>query len=283
MKRIILIVLVIVALVGLSAALLPAKNSSVREAPVQSYTALGDSVAAGVGLTPDSDSSACDRTDQSYPHQLAATLHYKLSSHACSGATFAAGIIGSQEVNKLALPTQIKQLYNDPKPALITLTVGANDIEWTKFLANCYASVCGSDADTATVSAKLTLIGDNLRATLDQIHSHYAPATPPLVLVTGYHQVFPSGTANCSDLTNIDPSELAWGRKLQSNLNESLSAAVAGSSFAHFVAIDFGGHELCTATPWVQGLNDKQPYHPTELGQRAFAEQLAATIKSLKK
>ena len=282
MKRILLVVIGAVVIVGLVAAQLPSKKNSVNELPTETYTALGDSVAAGVGLTPDSDASACDRTDQSYPYQLSVKLHYKLYSHACSGATFASGIIGSQEVNKLVLPTQLQQLFSDRKPALITLTIGANDIDWTKLLAKCYTGVCGSDADTAMVSAKLSVVGDNVRATLNQIRDHYTLGTP-LVIVTGYHQVFPSNGISCSDLTNIDSSELTWGRNLQANLNETISSAVAGSDFAHFVPIDFTGHELCTTTPWVQGLNDKQPYHPTDRGQRAFAEQLAEAVTSLKK
>jgi len=34
---------------------------------------------------------------------------------------------------------------------------------------------------------------------------------------------------------------------------------------------DFAGHQLCTPQPYVQGLNDAAPFHPTAAGQLAIA------------
>ena len=103
------------------------KVDTPRVATQGTYVALGDSVAAGVGLQYDSDSSACDRTNQAYPDVVAKRLNYKLSNVACSGATLPQGITGKQDVNELLVSPQLQQLFSMPKPKLITITIGAND------------------------------------------------------------------------------------------------------------------------------------------------------------
>ena len=246
--------------------------------PSKLYVAMGDSVAAGVGLKNDSDSSACDRTNQSYPNLVASTLHYKLQNIACSGATLPSGILGTQAVNDLQVVPQAQQLFSGSKPSLVSITIGANDAHWTDILAKCYTTTCGTADDTAAVTASLQTVSTNLQTFLAQVKAKY-PVNPPQVIVTGYHQVFPTTPiANCTDLTGIDTGELAWGRQLQTNISNSLEQATAGFSFAHFVPITFTGHELCTANPWVQGLLDKEPYHPTAAGQAEFAADIVKAL-----
>ena len=260
---------------------LSARRSDVPKAaapPSGSLVALGDSVAAGVGLAPDSDSSACARTDQSYPHLVAAKQNLNLHNLACTGATLPAGIVGNQAVNQLAVAPQLDQLFALPMPTYITLTAGANDVDWTGFITKCYAGVCGTPADTAAAAARLAAMSQNMQSLLKQIGEHYGDDSPP-VLVTGYYQVFPTTTAGCSDLSGIDAAELAWGRQQQANLNDAIRTATSLFKFATFTPIDFSGHELCSPDSWVQGLSDKQPYHPTPAGQAAYATQIISAMK----
>ncbi len=256
--------------------------SSPKPAAQGSYVALGDSVAAGVGLLYDSDSSACNRTNQAYPNLVAQKLNYRLKNVACSGATLPAGILGQQAVNDLLVAPQIEQLFSQPKPKLMTLTIGANDTNWTGKLATCYTADCGTAADSANVQAALSSVTDNVHATLAAIDNHYG-LSPPRVLVSGYYQFFPTtAAANCPDLAGIDATELAWGRQLQSTIDTAVEAATRGYSFASFTPINFSGHELCTSDPWVQGLSDNQPYHPTAAGQAAYAHQIIRALKANK-
>lgn len=285
MKKYLIISLIAVSILGLGAFAFQ-RHGTIKQ-PDNSvnhklYVALGDSVAAGVGLKYNSDSSACDRTNQSYPNQLAAMRQLNLKNAACSGATLPNGILGAQNVNKLTLPSQLQLLFSVTKPALISLTVGANDIQWTDLLAKCYSSVCGTEEDTAVVNSRFTSLQTNLQLVLQQIHDHFG-ARPPEVVVTGYHQVFPVTILNgCSDLTGIDSTELAWGRQLQSQLSQTIQQTVTGYSFAVYIPISFKGHELCTANPWVQGLTDSQPYHPTSDGQAAYASQINNALGKFK-
>jgi hypothetical protein len=43
---------------------------------------------------------------------------------------------------------------------------------------------------------------------------------------------------------------------------------------------DFTGHQLCTTQPYVQGLGDTAPFHPTALGQLAIALADQAALNS---
>jgi lysophospholipase L1-like esterase len=254
------------------------KTTTTVVVPRGSYVALGDSVAAGDGLEDASDSSACNRTDEAYPNLVASSLNFSLKSVACSGATLAAGILASQAVNDLQETPQVTQLFAQPKPKLITITIGANDTGWTSLLEKCYISTCGTAADSAAVQAELATVSTNLQTVLSDIKNQYG-AQLPTVLVTGYYQVFPATATSCADLTGIDASEQAFGRTLQSSISTTIQKVVSANNFAQFVPIDFSGHELCTAQPWVQGLNASAPYHPNDAGQAVIAQQVVAAYK----
>jgi lysophospholipase L1-like esterase len=253
------------------------KDTAITSQPQtrQSYVALGDSVAAGVGLMNDSDSSACNRTDQSYPRQLANTGRYQLTNLACSGATLAAGINGPQVVNQLSVASQVKQLFALPRPDLVTLTVGANDAGWTQFIATCYDSrvTCDTPDQNATIKQRLVDFQAGLRQTLQALQDHYG-SKPVKLLLTGYYQVFPANTATCSDVIGVDFTEQQWVRQQLDALNAAISSSVKAYSFATYVPLNFDGHELCSTISWIQGISDKQPYHPTADGQAVIANQL---------
>ena len=252
-------------------------DSSVSNVTSGQYIALGDSVAAGVGLTPDSGSSACDRTDQSYAHIIASDKHYSLTNLACSSATLAEGINGGQTVNQLLIKPQLTQLYAVKNPKLITLTIGANDSGWLQLLGKCYQSECGGAIDRAVFQQQVASMQTSLTDTLKQIRAHYSVA--PTIVVAGYYRVFPEQvTATCTDLTGIDAQELAWGREMQDSLNNAVWTAVSDAGAINYAQGDFTGHELCTDDPWVQGLTDKQPYHPTAQGQIVIAKQVEAQV-----
>ncbi len=244
-------------------------HKRVTATATKSYVALGDSVAAGLGLSPYSDASACDRTDQSYPKLEADADNYKLTSLACSGATLEAGILGPQTVNDLAIKSQLEQLFALPKPAQISITIGANDMGWTDILTRCYTTTCGSEADSAGVDARLSVVINNMRALLQKISDHYGSSLPP-VIVTGYYQLLPATLANCPEMTGLDAGELTWERAQEDKLNMTLRSSVVGHPFARYAPVDFSGHELCTADSWVQNISAPAPFHPTVAGQREY-------------
>jgi lysophospholipase L1-like esterase len=248
----------------------PASHSQ-RPAPSGSYVALGDSVAAGYGLETYSDPSACNRTRQAYPNLVAKQRNLKLTSLACSGATVLAGILGSQDVNDLSLPPQLDELFALPRPKLVTLTIGANDMGWTDLLTKCAVSDCGTPADSAVVDGRLAELTAHLQTILTKISEHYG-SKPPQLIVTGYYQLLTPSLQSCPEMTGLDSSELAWERAQQTKLNATLQSASTSFHFASFAGPDFSGHELCSHDSWIQNISSSGPYHPTDAGQNAYAQ-----------
>lgn len=245
--------------------------------PKPLYIGLGDSVAAGVGLLTASDSSTCDRTEESYPALLAAKMQYQLRNLACSGATIGSGISGPQEVNQLELASQLDTL-SGTHPSVVTLTIGANDVGWLEALGQCYRATCGTPSEQFALEARMDTLRMSLGTVLEAIRARTPETTQ--VIVVGYYRVFPDGMASCTDLTGIDANELAWGQQVQDDLNTILKQTVEASSTATaYVEADFRGHELCTSESWVQGLADTAPYHPSEAGQAAIAHALEDYLK----
>lgn len=246
----------------------------------QHYVALGDSVAAGIGLADYSDASACNRTKQSYPERLAAMGNYELISYACSGATIAKGIIGTHTVNDLMLEPQLDRMFAlSDTPDVITLSVGANDIDWTRFVA-CYTTECPVAEYRNQVDTSLLKLNADLSDVLSRIGQRYGE-TIPKVIVTGYYDLLPLNTpATCQEISGIDDAEKELVRFVSSGLNDTISRSVEPFPYATFADIDFKGHELCTENTWIQGIDGKTPFHPTSSGQQAIAKQIDTVIRS---
>ena len=244
------------------------------------YIAFGDSVAAGVGLNDYSDSSACDRTKQAYPNIIANKLGFALQNQACSGASTQAGLVNSQNVNNSLLPPQINSIDVDTKPRLLTVTIGANDANWTDFIQKCYTQNCGSSSDTLAITVKLATAASNLDAALARVAARYPDATPTTA-ITGYYKLF-SGkiSPSCAELTGIDKNELTWIKQLQGDVDSMLKTVSAKYNFASYVPIDFTNHELCSQDSGIQGINDKAPFHPTQKGQEEIAKQVISVLKT---
>jgi lysophospholipase L1-like esterase len=283
LKKILLVVGVLVVIVAVVTVFVMRNNDSSKEptrvTAVKDYVALGDSVAAGAGLIA-LDASACDRSNQSYPALLAKAQRYTLHDFSCSGATIAAGITGSQTVNQSALEPQLNKLFGLPTtPDLITLTIGANDANWTRLTA-CYTGNCGNAVERQEATQSLETMKANLTDVLSRIDNHYE-TNKPKVVVTGYYQVVPLEVTNaaCTDLSGVDASERIWIRQFQADLSTAVQQAVEASAHGVFAPIDFSEHELCTEEPWVQGLQDKAPYHPTANGQKKIMNAVAAALK----
>ena len=242
---------------------------------------MGDSVAAGVGLETASDSSACGRTNESYPSLAATSLNMQLKSYACSGATLAAGILGNQTVNNLSVAPQLDQVLKESTPRLVTLTIGANDIGWTDILTRCITSACGSDNDTSEVDTKLQTVKTGIQEIVKRIQSQFKNNTPTF-MVMGYYHVFPE-SADCTTLAGIEPQEQRWWSAQEDKLDLTMADASSGYGFVNFAPVNFSGHDICSVSPWIQDLQGRIPFHPNDEGQKVIADTIAKTYEALKK
>jgi lysophospholipase L1-like esterase len=243
-----------------------------------SYAALGDSVAAGVGLptvvTVPSAESRCGRTREAYPYEVAAATKLPLIHTACSGAT-AGDLFTKQRSGSPNLPPQLDAAFAKGTPRLITITAGANDAHWVQFLRTCYFTNCATQTQTVLANAYLVALQAKLLVAFPDISAR-SNGNPPKVLVTGYYNPVSSA---CPTVTQkITPDEVRWITAEVNSLNQTIQDVVSLFPYARFVPIDFTGHDACSPASWVQGQDDPQPFHPTVQGQHVIAQSVLGSM-----
>jgi lysophospholipase L1-like esterase len=255
------------------------QNTGATTEAAQGYVALGDSVAAGLGLpegtTATSQDMQCGRSPAAYPSLVAARLNLKLTNLACSGAT-AGDLVTQQNMNGPNPNAQLSGALTNGTPQLITITVGANDAHWANFIRNCYTSDCASAASTFTANTLLRTMQVKLAFALQSIQTRVDDnsSAQPQVLITGYYNPISS---NCIS-TQVTPAEVAWLTKETAALNQALRDVASQYQFATFVPISFAGHDVCSNDPWVQGLSSSAPLHPTARGQLQIANTVLRAL-----
>jgi len=242
------------------------------------YASLGDSVAAGLGLplssNPTSSDTQCGRSPFGYPGIVAANLNLPLQNLACSGAT-AGDLVTQQRTSGPNPSAQLNIAFAGGTPRLITITAGANDVHWQDFIRACYTTDCTSSMYTTLANTYLSVLRLKLQYVFSSIQSRSSGA-PPQVIVSGYYN--PVSTA-CSTITpQITPAELSWIQQQTSALNSTIQNTTAAYSFAKFVPLNFTGHDACSSDPWVQGMQDAAPFHPTIRGQQAIANAIISAL-----
>jgi lysophospholipase L1-like esterase len=243
------------------------------------YVALGDSVAAGLGLSPTVPGSdvACGASTQAYPALVAANLGKGYHTVACSGATVG-DLFTEQHLSGTTrdIEPQLDQAFAAGTPDLMTLTAGANDIHWASFIKACYATTCGTSTDQSLANGLVRAMQYKLAYALSSVQrrSHNAP---PMVVVTGYYQ--PLSAACVSQQAGLTAAELTWLRNETTAFNQAIATTVSYYPFARFAPVNFNGHELCTSDSWIQGPNAAAPFHPTARGQQALAQAILAKIR----
>jgi lysophospholipase L1-like esterase len=245
------------------------------------YVALGDSVAAGAGLLPvegTSEDALCGRSSASYPYQVARSSGMSLEHYACSGAKASDGLYDDQEREGAELVPQLDRAFAAGTPDVITITIGANDMRWSRMLQQCYLWDCGGRFDEAQMTTYRTYLRYKLYRTLSIIYAK-SPDYQPKVVFTGYFTPFSLSAPLCNDTRNFTQQEMAWLNEQVGKLNQTIIDSVSWYDFASYAPVDFAGHELCTANSWIQSSADAAPYHPTTLGQMAIARSVLAEVR----
>jgi lysophospholipase L1-like esterase len=240
------------------------------------YVALGDSVAAGYGLPLSTNATSqdqqCKRSPQGYPNLVAKDLGMPLVNAACSGATVG-DLFTRQGVDGPNIPAQLNTAFASGTPKLISITAGANDVEWDDYIQACYALDCTRRGYDGTISALITVMKGKYHIALTDIHAR-SNGKPPKVLMTGYYN--PLSTSCVSATSRITSKELTWLNAKRDQLNNAIRDVARQYSFAEFVPINnFTGHDICSADSWIQ-----QNMHPTARGQQAIAQAVTAAYRN---
>jgi|HubBroStandDraft_6_1064221.scaffolds.fasta_scaffold261847_1 hypothetical protein len=258
-------------LVGTQDVSVPRTHASQRALPGVQEVVLGDSTAAGAGLPWVAGASAadkaCGRSSQSYAADLAGVNGWKELNLACDSATIAHGLLGTQQQGTQRIQPQIDVATRVKDPAVVIVSVGADDLQWSAILEYCAASTtCDSRASNAYFQQKLAEFSTDYLQLLIQLGS--LPGHPR-VIINRYYDPFGSDVS-CILQRGLTPVKVGAIQTWLEALNQVLAKGAAQFGFQSPLP-SFAGHTLCSPQPYVQGLGDIAPFHPTAEGQLAIA------------
>lgn len=255
-------------------------SKSTRPAPhVQTYYALGDSVAAGLGLPSGVLRSAqdkqCGRSSSSYASYVATRSGLPYQNLACSGAT-AGDLLTDQHIIGPNPEQQLGRAFANGTPELITITAGANDAQWNTFVRLCLTTNCNTLTNSRIVTASTKMVKAKLIAAMEYAYFK-SGGNPPHIILTGYYN--PVSLA-CVAQTNgqLNAYEISWLSSSLAELNTAIQSVAAAYSFVDYTNVSFTGHDICSASSWIQGINDPAPLHPTARGQQEIARNIARLL-----
>jgi lysophospholipase L1-like esterase len=242
-----------------------------------SYFALGDSYSSGEGTPPYFDTS-CGRSTSGFAYQVGVGAPAP-TMIACAGADtddmdkVSYGLVGDQFWQ---LMTSGKSTTN----ALITISIGGNDLGFAPELEKCIVSDC--TPDQAALSQKITTLQNRLAQIYLELRN-YAPAAD--IIVVGYPLLLADPSqAVCHDATTqsgLSTAEITMIRTLATQLNTAIQTAAQDAGLTYDAAYaTFAGHEACTSNQsneWINEItaNDiNGSFHPNLLGQAAYTQSV---------
>ena len=232
---------------------------------------IGDSTAAGAGLPlvadPSQTDRVCGRSADAYAYVLARANGWRAINLACDSATVSQGLLGPQDQLGQVIPAQFASASQVKDPSVVIVSVGADDLKWSAMLEICAAEAnCDNKASAAFFQQKLHTFAAaylQLLIQLGNLPGH------PAVVINRYYDPF-GADASCIVRRGLTAAKVATLRTDLSALNKVLARGAAEFGFLS-PQPNFGGHQICSQQPYVQGLGAPAPFHPTALGQLAIA------------
>ena len=253
---------------------------------------IGDSTAAGDGNAlvahPSGEDTACRRSRDAYAQDLQAVITSRVLNLACSSATIAHGLLGPQSTRGMTLLPQVSRLKALSSESAVVVSIGANDVGWSDFLYYCaMAQQCDDRASQQLFQSRLDRFKVQYAQLLQQladlpthptviVNEYYDPFGPSIACLEPHPSPSPTGPAGPST-TSAEPSPTSGPtsstRTLSSDLTKLNTVLAQGARAFHDLVArpDFTGHTLCSHQPWVQGLTQPAPFHPTAAGELAIA------------
>ncbi len=252
------------------------------------YVALGDSYTAAylTGET-DPESGACLRSLSNYPRLVTERLGLELVDASCGGATSRDVLSPQEKEGGTEVPAQIGAVTEDTD--LVTISVGANDIDLYGIVIGTCVSLAESDPDGSPCTdlaegaedkgeRNLAAVGDALARIVRTVA---AKAPKARVIVVGYPQTFPPDEP-CSDLP-IAAGDVAFAYDAAREVTETLRSA-ADTMGIEYVDVWSAteGHDICAKDPWIAGAEPERgdgfAYHPFPEEQQTVADLLADAL-----
>ncbi len=281
--------------------------------PTLNYVALGDSYSSGEGNAPfdlsssvASDPSQCHQSPLAYPVDLvgdvSSSYNLKLFMAACTGAQ-TNDVTSTWQFPGQQPPYQQPQLdYLHSSTNLVTMTMGGDNVGFAPVVKLCLATPDHCVQKLRTMASSFggghTVVTEDISALFGELTSLYAKvkiaAPNAAIYVLGYPNIFPSTASGCpSDgLGFILSPNFAWFRTETARLDQVIQAAAAEAGVNYVPDLHaFSGHELCSSSPYVNGVNltgsslenlatdfEYGLLHPNADGHQQLASLLASAI-----
>ncbi|MFD4431741.1 SGNH/GDSL hydrolase family protein [Nocardia sp. NPDC058497] len=244
------------------------------------YVALGDSGAATTGAA-NFDLEAplrCVRSTTNAPRLVAERLGLALDDRTCSSAKIP-DLYASQTPG---VGPQFDAL--GPATEIVTVHIGANDADMTRYILNCHAAAasggCAAAADPEW-DRKIDAIAPAYATALADIARRAPDAR---IFVDGWPTYL--GETSCPAMLGLLPADAAYIQSKFARLNTVVAREAAAHGAVYIDTIAASPALGMCADPserWFDPLVADQtllPYHPTLAGQRGVAELLSAAIES---
>ena len=255
---------------------------------------IGDSTAAGIGNTPlrsrPGQDIACQRSADAYATSLQSIAGVSVLNLACSSATSPTACSARSRRPGPTLPPQVGVLRSVQSAKVVVVSIGANDVGWSDFLRYCYGLPrCDDEASNKLFQSRLDAFKIQYAQLLQQLSDL---PTHPQVIVTKYYDPLglalrlsrpagPAGRGRRPARLRVRPRPGQGRPGRQDQAEDRPAAGRAGPDERgpragrpglrlRGRAAQFDGHELCTDQPWVQGMRDPAPFHPTAAGELAI-------------
>ncbi|MBB3349880.1 SGNH/GDSL hydrolase family protein [Sphingomonas sp. BK069] len=263
-----------------------ATTQQTSPAPVERqtrYVAMGSSYAAGPGIPAAADGDTrCARSTNNYAHQFARMRQLTLVDVSCSGAT-------TRDILKRSgtTPAQIDAVT--PETALVTVTIGGNDVGFVTLLGSASCRQLGlarkaPGGTCPTAPAVTERSWKDLAAAMKRIADEVRQRAPAARLVFVDYPVVLPARGHCT-ATPMTPAEADAARALARRL-AAVTAEAAEASGATLVRASSlsRGHDACSNNPWINGFPRTGqarfvPYHPIQAGMTVIAKALDSTIR----
>lgn len=252
---------------------------------IAGYSALGDSYAAGAGISPVANAD-CYRSGANYASLIASDVTVTdFQDVTCGGATTS---------NLLQSQTRSGQIINSPQldavnknTSLVTLGIGLNDTGLSIELIY----VCLPQLGLKTECARYLHTPDSvLRAAIDHVVSQTKLALEAIrkkapkatIVLVGYPHALPD-KGSCTDILPLTGKAATRLRNTlaEVNIRYQQIAKDEGVDYLDMYAAS-EGHDMCSDTPWVNGAHDGgangAPLHPTPAFEREVANRIEALV-----
>jgi hypothetical protein len=278
----------LLAVLALAVATLALFAFAAAGARAANYTALGDSYAAGPLIPNPVLPLGCLKSDHNYPHVAAPGIGLTLRDATCSGAK-TTNMTDPQNVEPDGPnPPQFNSL--DTSTAVVSLTIGGNDIGFSEVAESCitvnpFSHPCLDKYNAGGVDqlkARIEATAPKVAAVLQGIHARSPLAK---IYVVNYPAIFPETGFGCWPQMPLGFQDVPYLRATEQRLNSMLAtqAAANGGTIVNWYGASIG-HDACkgTSTRWVEPLVPgtlAAPIHPNKAGMQGGANALLAAAK----